>query len=191
MRINVNIKDIKEIVEKTFPNYNGKKAIIEIIEKYSISSVDLNWSGGSKTEVVILKYENDNWRIIELTNISPWKYQEWTGIIPINVMIVEHKYFCGTDMGIFCYINPASQFLPQKFIMDYVQISDEERFVLEVHRSYISSYRNEEYRRKWGSNFEEKLTTIKTQLVNKKLLNINSKGSTSITISGKNAINKP
>ena len=91
-------------VKASFPDYTGRKFHAQITK--SVWFHDLNWGGGSRNQYVALTRNGDvRGMLVE----APWKEcregQEFE--IPAGVFVVEHCYFCGHDMGITIYVNPA------------------------------------------------------------------------------------
>jgi hypothetical protein len=105
-KIKVTKKEIKPILEASFPDYTGKKFTVEFAEK--ITFYDLNWDGGTKNEYCAVNFESESKHLPD--NFAPWNnpIEGKTVIIPVDVLIVEHSYFCGHDMGIRIYANPVN-----------------------------------------------------------------------------------
>ena len=104
MKMTLNKKQAKPIIEKTFPDYNGRKFKIEFVAR--ITFYDTNWSGGTKNTYAFIRADG----LTEvLKNIpSPFNnpLEGYSTELPLNVMVVKHSYFCGHDMGITIYANP-------------------------------------------------------------------------------------
>jgi hypothetical protein len=97
-------KQATPIVKHVFPEYTGRKFKIEFTE--SITLYDTNWSGGTKNEY---RFIGSNGKIAIPSIPAPWNNMiEGSKIdIPENMLVVEHSYFCGNDMGIRIYANPC------------------------------------------------------------------------------------
>jgi hypothetical protein len=93
----LNSKQVKNILAVTYPDYKGRKFSIEF--KDNITFYDTNWSGGSRTYYTFLK---SDYTAAILPSPAPWvnPYEGLTVKIPDDILIVEHVYFCGSDMGI-------------------------------------------------------------------------------------------
>lgn len=183
----VEMRDVKPIANIAFPDYSGRKARIDIRESYSYNTSDLNWSGGSKTSVVALKWNGTSFNKVELPPIFFLSKDSYSGDIPLDGMLVEHVQFCGTDLGLRFVVHPQSIFLA-RFLPNKPAISDDERFVLQTHKSLKASYRNDEYARKYGRNWPIIVQKVKEKLIAQGLLKANSAGFTQITIKGENAL---
>jgi hypothetical protein len=94
----------KNIVNATFPDYTGRKFKLEISD--TISFYDLNWSGGTCNKFVAVA----NGEIHGMFVPAPWKNtaEGQTVDLPSEIVVVEHSFFCGHDMGITIHINPAN-----------------------------------------------------------------------------------
>lgn len=104
-RIKVSKKEVKPIIEATFPEYTGKKFFVVFTEK--VSFYDLNWSGGTKSDYVSCDFEGNTHN---LPSLAPWNnpIEGKTVEIPEGILIVKHSYFCGQDSGITIYSNPKN-----------------------------------------------------------------------------------
>jgi len=106
-------KDIKPILEVTYPDYRGRKFSLTFQEHYYMSDY---WYGGSRTYVKALKLENGQIKISspEAEAQNPYNSKAHTAFdIPKNVALVEHTYFCGQDIGINIIVHPDSSLLPK------------------------------------------------------------------------------
>jgi hypothetical protein len=168
------------------PGSEPHKARVEVATQRSYSSADLCWSGGSKTDVKALHQTATGLESIDLVAVSPWSGQSWGGAIPDDVMLVEHRIFCGKDMGITCIVSPTSAFLPKLTLAPAPTLTAEEAMVLTAHKSLISSYRPEAYAR--AGIRQAQLATLVAALADRGLLKVNKAGSSQITNEGKNAL---
>jgi len=103
MKITLNKKQAKPILEKSFPDYTGRKFQIEFVEK--ITFWDTNWSGGTKNSYSFIRSDG----ITTPLNVpSPFNnpLEGFQTEIPQNILVVKHSYFCGQDMGITIYAHP-------------------------------------------------------------------------------------
>lgn len=97
---------IKEILQATFPDYNGRK--IKIKTEFP-SSLHSYWSGGSKRYFRF--YQPATGKLFHINDLdAPWiQYKENREfnpeMIPDSVILVEHRYFCGENLGITIYVK--------------------------------------------------------------------------------------
>src|SRR3972149_13848 len=102
--IKVSKSDIRPILAASFPDYAGRN--VRIAPVGSVTLHDLNWGGGTRNEYVAVKFDGSHSR---LSPVAPW-YETREGMtvdLPIDAILVEHSDFCGHDMGIRIYCNPA------------------------------------------------------------------------------------
>lgn len=106
-------KEVWSIAGKAFPDYTGRK--FHIVETVNIGLHDLNWGGGTRVQYKAVKLDGSTVNEAEIP--APWAHQEEGRIlsIPEGWAVVTHAIFCGTDMGLTVYVNPANmaKFLPQ------------------------------------------------------------------------------
>lgn len=106
--INVSRADVATIVNATFPGYRGRKIRIGAREKISLH--DVNWGGGSKNEYRAVTLEGQPLgSSAKYAAMAPWSHHAEGAILPIpeGACIVEHSIFCGKDIGLRIYVNPA------------------------------------------------------------------------------------
>ena len=104
----VNRKDVKVLVEATFPEYRGRK--FRLMASNSVVLADLNWSGGSRSVYRACTIAGQPTGDSSKYNAqAPWANQAegQTMPIPPGFVVVEHSDFCGKDMGLRIYVNPA------------------------------------------------------------------------------------
>ena len=96
-RMKLTKKQVNKILSLTYPDYTGRKFSIEFSD--NIHFHDTNWSGGSRTYYTFLK---SDYTAAILPSPAPWvnPYEGLTVKIPDDILIVEHCFFCGSDMGI-------------------------------------------------------------------------------------------
>ena len=99
-------EQIRDILEASFPDYKGRKFRIRVEEKYFMSNY---WSGGSRTYVKALGLKSGKLVAVEpdwkTTNpMRPEAHAEF--FIPSNIILVEHTFFCGKDLGISIVVSP-------------------------------------------------------------------------------------
>jgi hypothetical protein len=95
---------IKKIISGTFPEYKGRK--IRVSTNFPLS-LESYWSDGTKSSYVFYQPDTDiSFGVDSLS--APWKQNNRefdSKAMPSSVVLVEHKYFCGVDMGIFIYVR--------------------------------------------------------------------------------------
>jgi len=110
-RIKLTTAQARPIVAATFPDYHGRKFFLEFAEEVLL--YDTNWSGGTCNKYAAIHADG---LTVNLRVPAPWiNTVEGTKIpLSVDVLIVEHSYFCGTDCGIRIYAHPshAPKFLP-------------------------------------------------------------------------------
>lgn len=97
--------DVKHILEKTFPEYRGRKFKLAFATGYQMQDY---WSGGSR---IYVKAVNEEGKVAHPSQMvhNPWKdaaHAEFD--LPKNMLLVEHAFFCGKDMGIRIIAHPNS-----------------------------------------------------------------------------------
>lgn len=92
------------IVDKVFPHYKGRKFNLVFTEKVLFH--DLNWEGGSKNEYAGVREDGTTAKLYAPAPwVNPIEGKEFE--LPVDVLIVEHTYFCGKDLGITIYAHPS------------------------------------------------------------------------------------
>ncbi|HNQ20634.1 MAG TPA: hypothetical protein PKI46_06205, partial [Bacteroidales bacterium] len=104
---------------KTFPQYTGKKFILEILDSNTEVSTVSYWDGGSKDYYAVVDYEgNFNGSSNQYHNIHPQvqedKRPKW--IANKFQVLINHSYFCGKDCGITIYATNDSLLLPKNLL---------------------------------------------------------------------------
>ena len=177
--------EIKTLINRCYSGYNGSKiALSDDIP----SELNSYWDGGSKSSYVF--YHLDTKQTVAMPQNHPVFNSDIpnkTGNMPERVIIVEHRYFCGKDMGITIYANKTdlTPLLPKS-----EDISEHQRIVLK----YTSMLKNTdggrsnirfiEAHRETGISVDQ-WKEAKQILTNKKMLRNNG----SITPAGRNALN--
>jgi hypothetical protein len=103
--IKLTTKQAKPIVKLTFPEYHGRKFKLEFTDR--ITFYDTNWSGGTKNCYAFLRSDG---AVRGLTVPAPWvnPVEGKTVEIPKDILVVVHQYFCGMDVGVTIFANPAN-----------------------------------------------------------------------------------
>lgn len=107
--IKVKAKDVKHIIQATFPDYRKRDVIIDAREMVTLH--DLNWSGGTKSEYRACAIDGEtNSRRLDMGRPAPWAnpYEGLTVPIPIDCVVAEAGYFCGKPRTMRLYVNPAN-----------------------------------------------------------------------------------
>jgi hypothetical protein len=97
---------VKQIITATFPDYKGRK--IQVSTDFPRDLISY-WSGGSVKRFVF--YQPDAGKIFEVDTLeAPWiQHKSGRGFnedaLPESVVLVEHRFFCGHDMGITIYVK--------------------------------------------------------------------------------------
>lgn len=99
---------VKEIAKATFPEWKGRKVRVQCHEQVTFR--DVNWSGGTKSTYAACSLADPtaNISLEYMGKPAPWN-NPWEGRsapIPEGVVVVEHSYFCGKDMGLILHVNP-------------------------------------------------------------------------------------
>ena len=171
--------DVWPVVRAAFPEYNGQKFAVEVKERLTLH--DLHWDGGTRNEYVAVKLASGESSRAKVAN-APWSERaEGASVdIPPGIAIVEHSIFCGKDIGIRVYLNPANA---AKLLAapEASTATARERWILSVYGGIVSGYRPEYLRRERVQPSEVEA------LVARGLLKRNAAGAVQITIEGKNA----
>jgi hypothetical protein len=173
-------KDVQNIIRATFPNYAGKKVSVQGAEEVMIT--DLNWTGGSRTRYAACTLDGQPTGNADAGNAAPPfrnPVEGKTVPIPQGFALVAHVMFCGKDLGLRIHVNPAD--MPKYLPVSTGDLSAQEKEVLSIIGSLISSYRREEAARKGIS--AQQYDSIVESLKTKGLLAKNG----ALTLAGKNA----
>lgn len=104
----VNSKDIKDIIAATFPDFKGRK--VSISSRGKVTFVDLNWSGGRRSEYVACTIEGKPLASMAKHNATaPWlnKAEGATIDIPDGALVVELARE-GSKQFLYLHANPAN-----------------------------------------------------------------------------------
>lgn len=126
---------MRGIVAKSFPGYAGRKFSISTTPPLRLTSC---WDGGSRNDYVA--YHLSSQRALpvgENGGLGSGAAISCETGIPAGWLLVEHRIFCGRDMGITIYAAPETlaPMLPAK-----VEVDADVRTVLFATRSLKSSY---------------------------------------------------
>jgi len=102
-------KEVKHIVEATFPDYRKREVTVEARE--SVTFHDLNWDGGTKSEYRACHITGSTSdRRLDMGRPAPWAnpYEGLTVNIPIDCIVVMGGYFCGQERMLRLHVHPAN-----------------------------------------------------------------------------------
>src|ERR1039457_664860 len=98
--------EVKQIALAAFPGYNGRKFSVEPFRgTINLASC---WDGGSKSDFVFMSLETGK-QFVVAENGSPWSNGGQIlqcSELPANVVLVEHRVFCGGEVGITIFVRP-------------------------------------------------------------------------------------
>ncbi len=113
--IRIKTKEVRHLVDATFPDYRRREVVIDARE--SVTFHDLNWDGGTKSEYRACGIDGStNDRRLDMGRPAPWAnpYEGLTVQIPIDCVIAQCGFFCGRPSTLWLFVNPANmpKFLP-------------------------------------------------------------------------------
>jgi hypothetical protein len=102
---------VKAIINASYPSYRGRKIRLEVASDMLPSPT--YWSGGSRSEYVAYHLSTGEVRGLPDRCKDP---REFGGTplgservkIPLGVIIVEHRIFCGKDSGLRFFVHPEN-----------------------------------------------------------------------------------
>jgi hypothetical protein len=203
--------DIRAIIDATYPDYKGPHARVEVRATAEYHDYQLNWSGGSITYLKALRVAAPDEALKVLTNLGAFQVidlrtvwgsgQGYKGVIPADVMLVEHVISCGKDLGVRCIVSPDSQFMPRLSLPAMVELSRDEIIVLSAHKQLKGGhYRDEAYARAAeGVHYglaprppkafsDRTVAQVVEDLAARGLLKVAKNGASQITVEGRNAL---
>ena len=107
--IEVKTKDVKDIVNATFPKY--RKRMVRIYATTEVRFSDLNWSGGTRAEYRACTI---NGRPLssayDMSAPAPWAnpFEGKTVGLPVGAVIVEGGHFCGKEATLRINVHPEN-----------------------------------------------------------------------------------
>lgn len=108
--VKVTRNDVAQIIRATFPSYKGRKITVKPKASIAIDSSGLNWSGGTRYQYRACTLEGQATGNLDRHNASaPWEKAPGSHSVEVlqGHVIVEHCMFCGKDLGLRIYVNPA------------------------------------------------------------------------------------
>lgn len=103
--VKVSKKQIKPILDVTFPDYTGRKFTVKFVER--VTFWNTNWDGGSKNDYMAVKMTTG--QVGQLPTFAPWVNPVEGQSIELteDLVVVEHTFYCGQDLGITIYAHPS------------------------------------------------------------------------------------
>ena len=106
-RLELKSKDVKPIINATFPKYRKRKVIVKITNK--VRFYDLYWSGGTRSEYRACTVSGK--AIDSKANMNgpaPWNnpYEGLEIDLPVDAVIVEGGHFCGKPQTLYINVHP-------------------------------------------------------------------------------------
>ena len=113
MKVKLSKDQVRNILKATYPEYRGRTFRLQTQETYQMENY---WSGGSRTYVKGLVKDGESFKVLEPDGrasnpMNARAHAEFE--IPKNVVMVEHVYFCGADLGIRLIVHPESELFPK------------------------------------------------------------------------------
>jgi hypothetical protein len=102
--------DVATLIAASFPNYRGRLFTGRVATDVCFG--DLNWSGGSRSQYVILDLATGRRADLrQLSRNAPWSQpmEGATVPIPAGMVVVEHTISAGNDRGLTFHHNPADR----------------------------------------------------------------------------------
>jgi hypothetical protein len=122
-----------------------------------------SWSGGSRDQTVFVELSTGNMlTAADLPNrVGPFQLVEGIAELPKGYACVQRQMLQGHDLGYKITLHPDNivALLPQGTSDD---LSDAERKILKITKSYKSSYRREEARRE-GMRYDDYIPALKAK----------------------------
>lgn len=150
--------------------YSGNKFKAQAVTSLTIRADAGLWSGGTRDFYYMIRLADGATCTFPGHQNAPWNKERVDKDIAIDpgFAIVRHSHFCGTDMGLEFYVNPAdiAKLVPHD---DGPALCDVEIRVLYIARAYKSFARADEYRRAGIS--EGEADAIKARLISLGYLN--------------------
>lgn len=99
-------KTVKAIIRATFPDWKGRKVRAIVATEYKMAD---HWGGGTRDFVKAYGLESGAASEPRVEAQNPMNAKAHATVaIPENVVLVEHSIFCGEDVGVTIYVNPAN-----------------------------------------------------------------------------------
>ena len=103
---------VKEILNRTFPEYKGRKFKLT---NYIPSQLNSYWDGGTRHEYVFYNLATKQSHHVATNHpfFESSNPRDTPADLPKNVIIVEHHLFCGKDLGITFHVNIPDEEIPK------------------------------------------------------------------------------
>lgn len=139
MYVNIGDPIVRKIAAAAYPDYRGRKIQVKAADK-SIN-VKSYWDGGSRSYFVFVRLADMN-----VSKPVPAQHPVFDPQIPNadhvqipeGVACVAHSIFCGKDLGLTVYVNPAN--LNQGNLPAPAELTADEKSVLKYSKSLKASY---------------------------------------------------
>lgn len=91
-------------------NYRGRKFSVEVVNEVEVPSDAGLWSGGSRELYFWVRLSDGKAIESPMQHSSPWNAnrREFVTPLPEGIALVCHTMFCGKDLGLRFYVNPAN-----------------------------------------------------------------------------------
>jgi len=95
-------QDVWFLVEKAFPDYKGKKFLVQPTE--TVSFHNLNWSGGTKNTYKALALSAK----AKACSLAPWAnpLEGQTKLLPKGCVVVKRTWTYGEEANITVFVHP-------------------------------------------------------------------------------------
>ena len=105
--IKVKSKDVRHIIDATYPDYRKHNVYIKATDNVTFHSV--NWAGGSKSEYRACTIDGKSLKSnVDMGLAHPMdnQYEGMKVALPIDHVIVEGGYFCGKKSTLYINVHP-------------------------------------------------------------------------------------
>lgn len=120
-------------------SYSGKSFQVRVVERVTVPAHAGLWDGGSRSTYSAVRIADGAGLPVSDNASAPWDKSRRDSVVDLRpgIAVIEHRIFCGKDMGLRIYVHPAdaAPMLPSK-----PDLSPVERLVLEYTATRKSSY---------------------------------------------------
>lgn len=105
--IEVPSKQVKSIIDATFPGYRKRKVYIKATE--SVKFYDLNWSGGTRNMYKACSLDGQHSGSgSQMNQPAPWnnKFENLECPVTPGCAIVQGGFFCGKEQTLTIFVHP-------------------------------------------------------------------------------------
>lgn len=181
--MNTNNPEVKEVIKKAFPGYNGRHITVELFYPMSLASY---WSGGYRDYFAVVSLDPNQQNIASVPeNASGFSAPEqYLETLPLNCALI--RWHRGPHDSVSVFVNQDNL---AKMLPGAMEITLPEKIVLAATRGYKSSYAGRKDNRFYEANSytgisQEMWQKAKESCISKGLLN----KAGAITDDGRNAI---